>query len=529
MMQQRSSNPSCSLKSIAPVVAMLACILCVCTAAFAQFEPRPEPSRIRITLPDAARHFGASTSWRPDEWKLSLSHEDRRAEVLVGSDRLIVDDYLIILSAPVKAEKGTVTMALADSAALFTRLLAREVTQEEILSAGLASRQKAEPLGPNLIKTVRYISYPEFTRIIIGVSAERRAGELEVDLVEGESSLTVEFHQSRFAGSEESINVSGRIVDLLERVQSGSDAKLIIKTVPEEVKYEMQKHADPPRVVVDISPAVPDISPEFLADPVPPARTGRWSEPEPIDDPQKFTVTTIVVDPGHGGKDKGARGRGGLYEKDVTLEIARKLKKYIEEKPGVKVVLTRTADYFVPLKERTAIANHAKNGMPADLFISIHTNAHKSQKVEGFESFYISDAIDPDAEATAAMENASINLELDADDPIQAALTPILWDLQFTEYVAQSSELALLTQRELARRLTTRNRGVRQGRFIVLAGVAMPSVLIEVGFISNRIEEAKLKTSDFRGKCAAAIAEAVSVFKKRHDMRLGLLREESGH
>jgi N-acetylmuramoyl-L-alanine amidase len=234
-----------------------------------------------------------------------------------------------------------------------------------------------------------------------------------------------------------------------------------------------------------------------------------------------------VIDPGHGGKDNGAQGRAGLFEKEVALGIALKLKRLIEAQPGLRVVLTRTSDYFVPLKERTAIANHAKDGMPADLFISVHTNAHKSAKVGGFESFYISDAIDLDFDATAAFENAVVELEADSDDPLAAALVPILWDLQFTEFVSESSEFASLTQKELGRRLTTRNRGVRQAKFIVLAGVAMPSVLVEVGFISNLVEEAKLKTSDFRNKCAAALDAAVSGFKKRRDVKLGLLKGEA--
>jgi N-acetylmuramoyl-L-alanine amidase len=147
--------------------------------------------------------------------------------------------------------------------------------------------------------------------------------------------------------------------------------------------------------------------------------------------------------------------------------------------------------------------------------------------VGGFESFYISDVIDPDAEATAALENAVIEFEKDAGNPVAEPLTPILWDLQYTEFVSESSEFAALAQKELAKRLNTRNRGIRQGQFIVLAGVAMPSILVEVGFISNRVEEAQLKTSDFRNKCAAALAAAITDFKKRRDVRLGLLKGNS--
>jgi len=509
------------------IAAALVWSLVLCGSAFAQSNDAsgfPEP---RVLIPQAARHFGAATSWKPDEWKLSLTYEDRTAEILIGSDRLIVDDYLMILSAPVSADGGTVTMTLGDSVGLFSRLLDREVSEREIFSAGLILRKKAKAVEENLIRSVRYISYPRFTRIIINISGRKSTDDIEVKLLEGAGTLTLELPLSRFAQPAETIEVGGNIIDLIEQVQTSSDAKLIVRTVPEKIRHELQKHDDPPRIVIDISPATPQIINDFLTGPDLPERNNGWREQQPVAPRGGFPFTTVVIDPGHGGKDNGARGRGGLYEKEVTLAIALKLKELIEEERGMKVVLTRTGDYFVPLKERTAIANHAKEGLPADLFISIHTNAHKSPKVGGFEAFYISDAIDPDAEATAVMENAVIALETDEDDPAVAALTPILWDLQFTEFIAQSSELASLAQREMAKRLITRDRGVRQARFIVLAGVAMPSILIEVGFISNRMEEAKLKTADFRNKCALALADTVKAFKQRLDVRLGLLKEES--
>jgi len=480
----------------------------------------------KVALPEAARHFGVATSWKPDEWKLSLIGQGHRAEILIGSNRAIVDDYLLALTAPVTADDGTVSMAIEDSAKLFSRLLEREVTEAEISSAGLVFSRRAGATENTILKTVRYISYPRFTRIIINVSGDRPVEDIEVRCLEGAKTLTVELPNSRFMQLDEPIEVGGRIIELIESVQTSADAKLIVRIVPDEVKYEIQKHDDPPRVVVDIRPASPTIVTDFLTSPSLPARANGWAEPEPIAPRRLSPFTTVVIDPGHGGKDNGARGRGRLYEKEVALAIGLKLKELIEERAGMKVVLTRTGDYFVPLKERTAIANHAKEGMPADLFISIHTNAHKSPKVGGFEAFYISDAIDPDAEATAALENAVIDFERGPDGVADTGLTPILWDLQFTEFVFQSSELAYAAQEELGKRLNSRNRGVRQAQFIVLAGVAMPSILVEVGFISNRVEEANLKTADFRNRCAQALAAAVSAFKERRDMRLGLLKEE---
>jgi N-acetylmuramoyl-L-alanine amidase len=480
-----------------------------------------------VLLPEAARYFRVSTSWKPAEGKLSLLHEDHRAEILIGSNRLIVDDYLMILSSPVVVGEGTVTMALTDSAELFSRLLGRRVDETEISSAGLTvGRQQEAVEKGNVIRSIRYISYPRFTRLIVNVSGNLNADNIEVRCLEGAGSLTIELVNFRFLQSPGPTEVGDRIVKLFEPVRATTHASLLVHTVADQVKYEVQRHNDPPRVVIDIKPVAPAITMDFGAAPLFHTQPNGWTETEPTRLPEPFPFTTVVIDAGHGGKDQGAAGRGGLLEKDVTLGIALKLKELIEKKPGMKVVLTRSGDYFVSLKERTAIANGAKNGAPGDLFISIHTNSHKSPKVGGFEAYYVSDAIDPSAEATALMENAVIEFERDADVPANADLTPILWDLQFTEFISESSELAFIVQRELSKQLNTRNRGIRQAQFIVLAGVAMPSVLVEVGFVSNRVEEAKLKTAEFRNRCAEALATATVAFKERHDMRLGLLSGE---
>jgi N-acetylmuramoyl-L-alanine amidase len=336
---------------------ILVCVFGVCVAAHAQSLPDTEAAQPRILLPEAAHHFGVATSWQPDEWKLTLTYRGNRAEILIGGDRLAVNDYLMTLSSPVEASGGTVTMALSDATALFTRLLGRRVTEQEIVSAELLYRPEANGGEQNLIKSVRYISYPHFTRIIINVSAAQDTEDIDVALREEGNTLNVELPQSRFAQPAERITIRDRIVDSIDQVASGSEVKLIVKTIPEDIKYEMQRHNDPPRIVVDISPAAPEIATDFPIDKDLPARPDGWTEPKVLTPPEKVPFTTVVIDPGHGGKDRGAQGRGGLYEKEVTLEIALELKKLIEHRPGMKVVLTRTGDYFVPLKERTAIAN----------------------------------------------------------------------------------------------------------------------------------------------------------------------------
>ena len=488
-------------------------------------ESFPQANDIeRVLLPESARHFNIITNWKPAEWKISFHSGDHHAEVLIGSDRLIVDDYLMALSSPVTAGEGTVTMALADSADFLSRMLDREVTEAEIRSADLVFRHRPETVESIQIKNIRYISYPRFTRLILNVSGTRTTEEIEVECVEDAKALTVKLPSCRFAQSTDVIKVEDRIVDLVEPIQMGVEARLVVKTLGEEIKYRIQRFDDPPRVVIDIEPASPTIVAKiFHGEVLPPQTNGLPSPHEPAVQQKRAPFMTILIDPGHGGKDQGAAGPGGLLEKEVTLEVALRLKRIIEKTPGVKVALTRTGDYFVSLKERTAIANHAREGMPADLFISIHTNAHESPRVGGFEAYYVSDAMDPDAEATATLKNVVLEFEREADDRAASSLTPILWDLQYAEFISQSSEFAFIAQEELGKRLNTRNRGVRQGKFIVLSSVAMPAILVEVGYISNRIEEANMKTADFKTRCAEALAAAVAAFRERHDTRLGLL------
>lgn len=495
------------------------------SCAVAEGAPQPSPREEEVILTEAARHFGVVTSWKPAESRLSLTYRGHTAQIVIGSNSLMVDDSPLILSAPVVAHDGYLSISLGDSIELFSHLLGRKVAAGEIEAAGLVTSQRAERGERSVVESVRYISYPRFTRLILSVSGYRNAEEIEVNCLQGTKTLTVELPHSRFLQLTPPFEVRDRIVDLVESLQTSTGAQLIVRTAPDTVKYEVQKYADPLRVVVDIQPSDPAMLDETAQDSVVPPKPDALNEPARTN--RQFQLTTVVIDPGHGGKDIGARGQGGVVEKDVTLDIAQKLKELIEKKLGVKVVLTRSGDDFVSLKDRTMIANSAKDGGPADLFISIHVNSHVSPKIDGFEAYYVSDAIDPGAEATAARENAVIHLERNENDPMKSSLGPILWDLQFTEFISESSEFAAIAHEELAGRLNTRDRGVRQARFIVLSGVAMPSILVELGYVSNRAEESKLKTVDFRSKCAEALGAAVANFKERHDVRLGSMKEGS--
>lgn len=225
-----------------------------------------------------------------------------------------------------------------------------------------------------------------------------------------------------------------------------------------------------------------------------------------------YSIRTVVIDPGHGGKDPGAIGRKGLREKDVALDISKKLRNILEDS-GFKVVMTRDTDNFISLRRRADISNKIK----ADFFISVHANAARNRSARGFEVFYLSDAMDDNARAVAAAENAVLELEDEFELKHSNALDAIVWDLLYDEYRIESKEMAASLCESMQRDSIGKNRGVKSARFYVLKGVRSPSVLIEVGFISNSSEESKLRSTSFRKQIAQALAKGIINYKQRYE------------
>jgi len=226
---------------------------------------------------------------------------------------------------------------------------------------------------------------------------------------------------------------------------------------------------------------------------------------------------TVVIDAGHGGDDAGARGAAGLVEKELVLDVAYRLAKRLSEN-GLQVVLTRRDDSFVPLEERTSIANDAR----ADLFISIHGNATHDTKVRGIETFFLAlSASDAHAGQVARRENQAFRIEEKAakrsDDPLVA----IIGDLITNEHMEESNEFARLAQAELAGDPKVA-RGVKQAPFVVLESVQMPAALVEIGFLTNRLDEKLLRGSAERDRIAAALDRATLEFGRRYDARRGV-------
>ncbi len=231
----------------------------------------------------------------------------------------------------------------------------------------------------------------------------------------------------------------------------------------------------------------------------------------------KYKIKTVVIDPGHGGKDPGALGYSTAREKDIVLKVGLKLGQYLKENfPDVKVIYTRENDVFVELHERAKIANEAK----ADLFISIHCNAATSKAAYGTEIFVLGLHKTEDNLAVAKRENSVILMEDDYTDQYDG-FDPnstegyILMHLVQRAYLDQSIEFASLVDNQFASRVQRHSRGVHQAGFMVLSRTAMPSVLVELGFISNKNEELFLMSEEGANYMASAIFRAFKDYKSK--------------
>jgi N-acetylmuramoyl-L-alanine amidase len=225
----------------------------------------------------------------------------------------------------------------------------------------------------------------------------------------------------------------------------------------------------------------------------------------------------VVIDPGHGGVDPGARGPRGTLEKNITLAVARALAEELRRDPSLEVRMTRDRDTLIALTDRSRMANRWR-GSDADarpaLFMSIHANAHPRASARGFETYFLSEAKTEDARRVAEMENAAQQYEEPSSRPLDP-LSFIKHDLRQNLYLHESSDWAEMIQRRLATSHPGPNRGVKQAGFVVLNGAFMPAVLVELGFISNAEEERMLADPAVQRRMARELAAAVRDFFSR--------------
>jgi N-acetylmuramoyl-L-alanine amidase len=262
---------------------------------------------------------------------------------------------------------------------------------------------------------------------------------------------------------------------------------------------------NPHRIVVDVPNR--EVSAALASARRPPAAAGNSVARQ-----LNLGVHRIVIDPGHGGSDPGAIGRTGLMEKNIALDISRRLAAKLRANDAFEVLLTRDDDRTLELEERTAYANLVE----ADLFVSIHINSSNNRKLSGFETYFLDLPLDPSAAETAARENAGAESRIGDLDEM---LTKIVQN----DFQRESRDLAQAIQDSLVLQLnksyrTVRDLGVKQAPFVVLIGSQMPSVLVEIAFLSNGDEEELLGESGFREKVSEAVYVGIKSYIERRQV-----------
>lgn len=339
------------------------------------------------------------------------------------------------------------------------------------------------------IKNIRFWSSERYTRVVVDLTNQV---EFSVNRLSNPDRLYFDLKGARIS---KEINASIPIGDgILKAVRAGQFDRMTVRVVldlDEISEYQAFFFDSPPRLVIDAH-----------------GKAGLKEKPG-IGNVKR----RIVLDPGHGGHDPGAVGPNNLYEKDVVLDIALKLKRALEEDPINEVYLTRDSDIYLPLEERTAIANRRN----ADLFVSIHANASPRREAKGVETYMLNWTDDEEAIRVAARENAisikkmkEMNRQMDIVEVIKS-------DLIRENKRDESIKLANYVQRSLVSNLNTRreqvlNLGVKQALFYVLFGAKMPSVLVEVSFISNPEEERMLSDEAFRLMIARGVAQGIGAY-----------------
>lgn len=361
-----------------------------------------------------------------------------------------------------------------------------------------------------MVKNIRHWSGKAYTRVVIDTDREVsykykrlfNPDRIYFDLLNSELSSML---------SIKSFPVKDEFLQKVRVAQNQKDIVRVVLDFANISDYSVFSLYNPDRVVIDILGRGEgrEVKPPHIKEDLPPSEktaVKQPSVPKPSKD-GKYTlarqlglgVSTIVIDPGHGGDDPGAISRSGLQEKYVTLDIAQRLQKILQDKLQCKAILTRSDDSSITLEERTAIANTNS----ADLFLSIHTNANRNKNTRGIETYFLNFAISPEAEALAARENAISKKNM-------AKLQDLIKKITLNTKIDESKELARFIQSDISLYLKRYyngivDLGVKQAPFYVLIGANMPSILVEVSFITHSEEEKLLRNPTYRQRVAEAL------------------------
>lgn len=403
--------------------------------------------------------------------------------------RVLLDGTPVSLDNPVRVRKGVWLVPESFVEQVVPKLAAAPPPPPAASAAPAASPR---PTAAVSLEELRTRSYPSFTRIVIETTAP------VVYKVESTGPKEARVRLVGLAGEAQVESIDDGLVDDARLERAGADALLRVVFEGGAAELRVTTLADPPRLVLD------------------------FNRPQEVAARERQACTslrTLVLDAGHGGHDSGAVGPAGLMEKELVLDVTKRVSRLLEEKLGVKVLLSRDGDHFVPLRDRTSYANRER----ADLFVSIHANAHRVVASEGVETYFLSsEATDNASRQVAALENSVVQLEKPSAGRAASrtdVLKTILWELAQSEFQWESSRLAETVLDSMTQALKIPNRGVKQAGFYVLGGAAMPAILIEIGFVTNPKEERRLKESRYRDEIARAILAGLSEYKRASNLK----------
>jgi len=379
----------------------------------------------------------------------------------------------------------------------------------------------ATPTGPvATIRAVSVVPLPKGDRLVIEFDREVLFSS---ERIMSPERVFFDLQQVDFAASLQS-GAEGLTGSRLRGVrlgrQDGQVARVVLE-VADTARHSVFQMYHPYRLVIDLESEVapssnPSTAVSFGPAPATPAPPPIAPAGTPSIGPASTTsggdytlarqlglgVSRIVIDAGHGGNDPGAKANG-IEEAELVLDIALRVEKLLKQQPGMQVILTRRTDVFIPLEERTAIAN--REG--ADLFLSIHANAARRATAKGVETYFLNFATNPEAEAVAARENATSGKSM-------GNLPKLVQQITLNTKVKESREFAQMVQTSMIRGLRAQNKavsdlGVKQAPFVVLIGAEMPSVLAEISFVTNKAEASLLKNDAYKQRIAQSLADAV--------------------
>jgi N-acetylmuramoyl-L-alanine amidase len=466
---------------------------------------------------DLAETYRIDVSYDPVTLTMSLSRVTQRISVSNLSATLKFNNSLLNLGSPARLIRG----AMYVPAQTFLPILSRMLRTTLSWDAG-----KNGIISPAVASAVTNITFEERAQgtLIRILLTEPLTYRHELSQYNWLSIVFPGGSLSRSIGF--SAPPSGMVLDS-RFIQRQGEVQLSFRIAEDMESYNISKAEDSDDLLISLrrkrplaSTTRPNTSPRAIEDAidsiVPKPVVPTFNEDE-------WRIDTVVIDPGHGGKDSGALGPKGTKEKDVVLAVAKELNKLCTERGELDAVMTRTGDTFVSLYQRAVIAKRS-NGK---LFVSIHSNASKSRDARGMEVFFLSAAKTEDARMVAERENASVSYE---DNPAasrrmlneSSLLNDIERDMASNVFLKESQDMCSVLIDTTVPVTRQDNRGIKQAGFYVLAGTlpSMPSILFEIGFISNPEEERMLNRISYQKRLAQAMYDAIIKFKSRHERGL---------